>query len=749
MNKPFRYLTADIAFGVVLVLCLALAVLAITYRSSAEIRQQSEIHSSIAERNAASLIRDIGNLFQDVDFKLTALLNTPPDRRMRPEILRHVLDNAPYLRSISLIDPQGKILASTTSANVGHVLDSKTWLFQTAISDDLLSIGPTYAGQDFADSTPLTDNGKTTPDLGFIPVARRREGGGEQKAVVATIDLAYLLRQTIDTLEPPGARIALLRADGLRLYDTGPPDAGLSVIEHQIGKQWHDGETNAIQELQAIDDRQWLIVHRLHQKLPLGIIWAADRDSLTAASRSPVRRNNLTVMLLIAAGMVCVLFGYVFLRLASRHERERRLETEAQRSLLEGTFNACTCAIVITRPDGVIEWANPAYTALTGYSAVESIGHTPGELCKSGMQNSSFYAQMWQTITNGRIWRGELVNRRKDDSLYDEILTISPAPDSNGVIQHFIATKEDFTEYKAAREELEVTHSHLNSVVENFPGALIMEDTKGRIILLNQSVFELLGLPGTNDYVLGHPIHPLMVFSSHVAEASQTFLERIEELRAAARPDYGEEIRFKDGRWVERDFVPIRLHDDLIGFLYIYRDISQRKRHARELWQLATSDPLTGIPNRRTFFEHIDREHTRLSRYPGEAAILMIDIDYFKQINDSYGHAAGDAMLCHIVRQVRKLLRESDILARLGGEEFAVLLPQASREGALGLAERVRKTLEDNPLIYNDTPVHVTASVGVTIMTAQDLNTDQTLSRADHALYEAKRKGRNQVVANC
>jgi diguanylate cyclase (GGDEF)-like protein/PAS domain S-box-containing protein len=274
-----------------------------------------------------------------------------------------------------------------------------------------------------------------------------------------------------------------------------------------------------------------------------------------------------------------------------------------------------------------------------------------------------------------------------------------------------------------------------------------MEDLEGRIVLLNQYVFELLGLPGTEEYVLGKPVHPLMVYSSHVAEDSQAFLGRVKELRAAARPLYGEEIHFKDGRWIERDFIPIRLHDNLIGFLYIYRDISQRKRHARELWQLATSDPLTGVPNRRAFFESIERERARLTRYPGEAGILMIDIDHFKQTNDTYGHAAGDAVLCHVVRQSRKLLRESDTLARLGGEEFAILLPQTSYEGALGLAERIRKVLEDTPLTYNDVPIYVTASVGVTVMTHTDSSTDKTLSRADHALYEAKRKGRNRVEA--
>ena len=765
MNKRFRTPTADIAFTAVLILCAALCILALSYQADAEIRQQNEIYLSVARRDALYLQRDIGHLLQDLDAKLKALLDARPHgRQPQKDILRHVLDNAPYLRSISRIDSQGKIIASTEPGNIGYRLDSSDYLSHPQTSGDntlpldpaghphFLLIGPAHSGHDIADGIPLTDNGKPTPNPGFIPIIYHHlPTDNIREKLVATLNLEYLLNRIGSVIETQGTRVALLRADGLRLLDTAPADAGLLMIEREIGKHWRNGNIFGVQEQQAVDNRKWIIAHRLYPQLPIGVVWAADRDRLLEEINRNIRRNNLTVILLMVVGMVCTLFGYIFFRHASRHERERHLKTEQQRRLLENTLDACANAMIITNPDGLIVWANPAYTTLTGHTVTEATGRKPGDLEKSGMQDSAFYANMWQTIRDGRVWHGELINRRKDGSLYDALLTIAPSLDSKGVIQHFIATKTDITEHKAAREELEIAHSHLNAVVENFPGALVMEDTTGQIVLLNQYLFELMGLPGSNDYVLGKPVRPLMVFSSRAVESSEAFMARVEELRAALRPVYGEELHFKDGRWIERDFIPIRLHGKLIGFLYIYRDISQRKRHARELWQLAATAPLTGIPNRRAFFEDIEHERTRLARYPGEAAILMIDIDHFKQINDTYGHAAGDAMLSHVVRQIRKLLRESDILARLGGEEFAILLPQTNLEGARGLegacrlAERIRKVLEDNPLNYNDIPIHVTASVGVTIMTAGDLNTDQTMSRADHALYEAKRNGRNRV----
>jgi diguanylate cyclase (GGDEF)-like protein/PAS domain S-box-containing protein len=749
-RSRFRYISADLVFAAVLAACAVLTVLMLSYQAGAEIRQQSNINLSIARRDAAYITRDTGHLLGDVDRRLKALLTAPLLTRNKDawgDVFTNVLRNVSYLRSISVIDSHGKIIVSTTPDNVGHILDTSTYLSTPMAPDGLLRIGPAYSGNDLVDGVPLTGSGKTTPEWGFIPVVHslQTEGG---ESLVAAVSLDYLVHQAVSMLETPDTRVALLRTDGLRLFETAPASAGLLMIEREITDHWQHGNPGEAKELEAIDGQYWIISHRPHPLLPIGIILAADRDNLLSDARLHVQQNNLTIMLLAFSGMLCALFGYLFFRHAGHHEREQRRQAETRWHLLESTLNACTNAIVITKPNGIIEWVNPAFSTLTGYNAAEAIGHNPSELCKSGMQSSSFYAQIWHTILDRRVWHGELINRRKDDSLYDELLTISPALDSDGNIQHFIAIKEDFSEYKATREQLEIAHSHLNAVVENFPGALVMEDTHGRIVLLNQYVFELLGLPGTNEYVLGKPIYPLMVFSSEVAENSDSFIERIEELRASARPFYNEEIRFKDGRWVERDFIPIRLHDTLIGFLYLYRDISQRKRHARELWQMATSDPLTGIPNRRTFFEHIEHERTRLSRYAGEAALLMIDIDHFKRINDTYGHAAGDAVLCHIVRQIRKLLRESDILARLGGEEFAVLLPQASRDGALGLAERIRKAIEETPLPYNDIQISSTTSVGVTIMTAVDHNTDQALSRADNALYEAKRAGRNQVKFN-
>jgi diguanylate cyclase (GGDEF)-like protein/PAS domain S-box-containing protein len=746
-RSRFHYLTTDIVFTAVIVVCAVLTVLMLLYQADAEIRQQSNINLSIARRDAAYITRDTGQLLSDVNSKLKALLNAPVLARNNPawrEVLLNVQRHSPYLRSLSLVDPQGKVLVSTTPENVGHVLDMSHYLSAPQTPEGLLRIGPTYAGLDLADGALRAASNKATPEEGFIPVAHSQ---GDE-SLVAVVDLDYLIHRAVSVLETPDTRVALLRADGLRLFDTAPGNAGLLMMERNITEIWQHGNPGETREMEAIDGQYWVVSHRAHPLIPIGIVLVADRDKLLADVHLRIRQNSLTIILLALAGMVCATLGYLFFRHAGQHEREQRSQAEARWNLLESTLNACTTSIVITKPNGSIEWVNPAFSALTGYSATEAIGHNPGELCKSGLQTGSFYAQIWQTILDGRVWRGELINRRKDASLYDELLTISPALDGNGKIQHFVATKEDFTEYKATREQLEIAHSHLNAVVENFPGALVMEDTSGRIVLLNQYVFELLGLPGTNAYVLGKPIYPLMVFSSEVAENSGSFIERVEELRTAARPFYNEEIRFKDGRWVERDFIPIRLHDTLIGFLYLYRDISQRKRHARELWQLATSDPLTGIPNRRTFFEHIEHERTRLSRYAGEAALLMMDIDHFKRINDTYGHAAGDAVLCHIVRQIRKLLRESDILARLGGEEFAVLLPQASREGALGLAERIRKTIEETPLLYNDTLIITTTSVGVTVITAADHNTDHALSRADNALYDAKHAGRNQVKLN-
>lgn len=172
----------------------------------------------------------------------------------------------------------------------------------------------------------------------------------------------------------------------------------------------------------------------------------------------------------------------------------------------------------------------------------------------------------------------------------------------------------------------------------------------------------------------------------------------------------------------------------------------ENKNVREELERRAYNDFLTGLANRRYFFERSEEEIFRRERYGGELSLVMFDIDHFKQFNDLYGHSTGDLVLKRIAQITRVMVREIDLIGRIGGEEFAVLLPQTGLDEAMAVAERLRSAIEKGGENINEViPLYFTASFGVTVAGGHGTNIDSLLNRADKALYEAKESGRNKV----
>jgi diguanylate cyclase (GGDEF)-like protein len=182
------------------------------------------------------------------------------------------------------------------------------------------------------------------------------------------------------------------------------------------------------------------------------------------------------------------------------------------------------------------------------------------------------------------------------------------------------------------------------------------------------------------------------------------------------------------------------------GRMLIYSDVTDIFRNAQELERLATTDGMTGIYNRRHFLKLADREWHRARRYRRPLSFLMIDIDYFKSINDNFGHEMGDQMIVHLANLARECKRETDVLARIGGEEFALLLPEADLREARALAERLREEVAENPLVASLHRIPATVSVGVATACATMMEISDLMKASDHALYDAKRRGRNRVI---
>jgi diguanylate cyclase (GGDEF)-like protein/PAS domain S-box-containing protein len=434
----------------------------------------------------------------------------------------------------------------------------------------------------------------------------------------------------------------------------------------------------------------------------------------------------------------------------------RTRQLDAQLELQIHALNAAGNAIVITDTEPRILWANAAFSALTSYSLEEALGQKPAELVSSGKQDRTFYQQMWETILDGEVWHGELVNKRKDGRLYDEDLTITPvrlstkdgvikhgdASDSKHEISHFIAVKQDITARKAEECTLRKSEAHFRLFYEHAPVAYESLDAGGRILEVNDEWLRQFGYP--REQVIGRFIGDFLASGQDAV-----FKDRFSEfLRDGAIRKVEYDFIHHDGSIVTVAVDGLVDRDEQGRFKRtqcVLHNITARKQMEQELRYLAATDVLTGLANRRHFLDQMRLALARHQRHGTPTALLMIDLDWFKHVNDRYGHAVGDDVLQHFAHIIQASLRRIDLLGRLGGEEFAILLPDTEATGAYEFAERIRQHAAKDPATTQAGNVKVTLSIGVTAFSPLDTDTDVILARADRALYRAKENGRNRV----
>ena len=291
-----------------------------------------------------------------------------------------------------------------------------------------------------------------------------------------------------------------------------------------------------------------------------------------------------------------------------------RVQSHKKLHMLSRAVENSPATVVITDPNGTIEYVNKKFTAITGYSFAEAIGRNP-RMLKSGKQSADFYAHLWKTILAGHEWRGEMCNKKKSGELYFEQVSISPVMDEHGAINNFVAVKEDVTDKKKTEETI---------------------------------------------------------------------------------------------------------------------------------WRQANFDTLTGLPNRRMFRERLEQEIRKSNRSSIPIALMFIDLDHFKEINDSLGHDIGDILLVEASRRIADCVRATDIVARLGGDEFTVLLVEVEDVTSV---ERVARCIIEKlaaSFQLKDEVAYVSASIGITLYPNDADTIEGLFKNADQAMYVAKEQGRNR-----
>jgi diguanylate cyclase (GGDEF)-like protein len=288
----------------------------------------------------------------------------------------------------------------------------------------------------------------------------------------------------------------------------------------------------------------------------------------------------------------------------------------------------------------------------------------------------------------------------------------------------------------------------LTSALDEVGYGIVLLDKDLRARFINRAFHRMWALPpaprGTTYDFTDLMEHGRRTGAYEVApEAMADYVrKRIALVRSGSQPPV--QLRLSDGRILK--FECIAVPDG--GRMLTYADISELVHTADQLRELATIDDLTKLLNRRQFLASFEDEFSRALRHDRPLSVVMIDADNFKLINDRHGHSVGDEVLRAIAERCRGILRQGDILGRLGGEEFAAALTETDMPGALRTAERLCKEVAAEPFGVGDEKLKVTVSVGLAVRRAQDTDPGDLLRLADRALYAAKAQGRNRVAAD-
>lgn len=379
-------------------------------------------------------------------------------------------------------------------------------------------------------------------------------------------------------------------------------------------------------------------------------------------------------------------------------------------------------------------FANPAFCNMTGYALDELVGDSLKKL-QGYETDPKVISYLKRCLINGEFFVGSTINYKKDGSSYNVYWNISPIRDDNGEIIYFVSSQQDISSLIKTKEKNILLAKSLDAV----KNPILLLDDKFNIEFTNTSFRKLISILFKESHVDN--------FKSIVSSSDEGFFfNKIKQAIQSKNYFFLSSIKnIKDSSviHVEIKISPVYEGEKIIShYIVLFNDVSKNVKREQELIYISYHDPLTGL-NNRSYGEKILTEYYSDTRYNNiPLSLIFLDIDYFKNINDKYGHNTGDRMLKSISEVLKKSCRTSDHIIRWGGEEFIILLNKCSLELAVDLAERIRKNVED----YSDDEVgKITISLGVATLQPNE-TIHELISRADSALYQSKRNGRNQVT---
>jgi diguanylate cyclase (GGDEF)-like protein/PAS domain S-box-containing protein len=402
---------------------------------------------------------------------------------------------------------------------------------------------------------------------------------------------------------------------------------------------------------------------------------------------------------------------------------------------LQAIFDATPVAMTLSRPDGSFEYVNPAFMAMLGYTEEQVYAD---KLILSHPEDVQLNRSIRQRLTDNPF-KPVVVEKRylhKSGNVIPGLLTIVAQPDEQGNVLRFIAQVIDLRERKRTEESLLLFRT---LVQQSSDAMFVIEAKTARFLDVNRQASESLGY--STDELL-----KLKVFDIETTVNNQEQWNRhIAQLRLAKKLVAEGFHQRKNGSVFPVEVsISLAVQADREYLIALARDLTERKRSEALIWQQAHFDSLTELPNRSYFTQKLQESIRAAQANQQELAIVSLDLDFFKQVNDTLGHQMGDQLLCYAAQRIKGCLRAGDTVARLGGDEFMLVLPIAEHTQEIDEIARRIVTCLVQPFELNEKQVYISASAGIAIYPRDGTQVEELMSNSDQALYSSKTDGKAQ-----
>lgn len=525
--------------------------------------------------------------------------------------------------------------------------------------------------------------------------------------------------------------------DKLLLFSRGSLQVRLSDVD--AGEKLYDSFSDTSEAAQF--ERQFSFGGRTYrlQTAPTPVYFARHRgwQSWGVLAAGVLGTGLLGALLLLGSGHAARIEAEV-------RERTRELKESEDRS--REITSALGEGVVVMDWTGCITFSNPEAEQLLGWTTEQLLGRNAHALLHYNRPDHTPYPEadcaIIKVILSGEVYRSEdEVFWRKDGSPLPVSVVSSPITRDGRIVGSVIAFN-DVTERKNTEKALRESEALFRDTLENAPIGMALASTDGRFIKANRAMCQIVGY--SEEELAGKTFQEI----THPEDLGKN-LDLIEQSLSGKLDSYQLEKRYihKDGHFVWTLVTSSVVRDDsgvvryLIGQI---QDITERKRDQEQIHHLAYYDTLTDLPNRRLLLDRLNQALAQAKRHARSMAVMFLDLDQFKQVNDTLGHDVGDELLKEVAQRLGACVRKGDTLSRQGGDEFVFVLTEVSREqDAARVAEKILAALS-MPFSIRGHELRVTASIGIAVNAVNGINDAQELmKRADMAMYAAKEAGRN------